>query len=55
MNSDDENPSRPDLAGERMKQIQKRLVEEEEELKQLDEEIQKAGQKSKKVIRDPEP
>ena len=55
MNIDGEERSQDNPAEERRKEIQEHIIEEEQELKELDDEIQEAIRKSKKVIRDAEP
>jgi hypothetical protein len=55
MSIDEEDPSRTPLTDEEMKRAKEYLVEDDAKEKELDDEIQKAVKKSKKVIRDPEP
>jgi hypothetical protein len=55
MSIEEDDPSRTPLADEEMKRAKKYLLEDDEKEKELDDEIQKAVGKSKKVIRDPEP
>jgi hypothetical protein len=55
MSIDEEDPSQTPLADKEMKRAKEYLVEDGAKEKELDDEIQKAVGKSKKVIRDPEP